>query len=127
MATNESHAHGHDDVGHHLPMWLLVVTLLILLVLTFITVASVWWIDLGPAGNLLMAMIIATIKGTLVALFFMHLAYDRPFNAIVLVGSLFFVALFISLALFDSLTYKPNIDAYRAQDPAYYAPELQQP
>jgi cytochrome c oxidase subunit IV len=38
-------------------------------------------------------------------LFFMHLIWDRPFNAIVFVGCLIFVGLFISLALLDTTQY----------------------
>ncbi len=127
MAEQATHgSHQHDDVGHHVPLWLLAAVLLVLLVLTFITVGSVWWIDLGHTGNLLMAMIIATIKGTLVALYFMHLRYDKPIIAIILIAALFFVALFTIVALIDTGQYQPDITDYRAVDPdARSAPLLQ--
>lgn len=115
----------HPKVGHHVPMWVLAATLAALLVLTFFTVAATW-IDLGPAVNLWIALIIATIKAVLVALFFMHLAYDKPFNAIVLICALFFVLLFVGLTLMDTLTYQSAISDYRAEDPARYAPALPQ-
>jgi len=45
------------------------------------------------------------VKASLVVLFFMHLRWDKPFNAIVFIGCLIFVGLFISLALLDTGQY----------------------
>jgi cytochrome c oxidase subunit IV len=107
------------DTGQHGPTVLILAgTLATLLVLTFITVAIAWadWLDFGPKINVWVAIGIATVKGTLVALYFMHLRYDKPFNAIVLIAALSFVLLFIGLALQDSLAYHPSITEYR-QDP----------
>src|SRR5262245_18307381 len=47
-----------------------------LMVFTIITVAASY-LDLGRPGNITLAMIIATIKATLVALIFMHLSHER--------------------------------------------------
>jgi cytochrome c oxidase subunit 4 len=54
-------------------------------------------------------MLIAVIKAGMVCAVFMHLIWDRPFNAIVFVSSLLFVALFISIALLDKSEYEPDI------------------
>lgn len=116
----------HAEVGHHVPLRVLVFTLAALLFLTFVTVAATW-VNFGPTANLWIALIIATVKATLVALYFMHLRYDKPFVAVVLIGALFFVLLFVSMALMDSQAYQPNIEAWRAEDPTRYAPELQTP
>lgn len=113
---------GEPHVGHHVPAWVLAAVLVALLILTVATVAATL-VNLGSL-NLWIALIIATIKATLVALFFMHLAYDKPFNAIVLVGTLCFVALFIGLALLDAFHYRENIDAFRARNPDRVAPQL---
>jgi cytochrome c oxidase subunit 4 len=78
-----------------------------LVVLTWVTVAATW-LDLG-AGNLWLALAIATVKGTLVALFFMHLRWDRPVNAIIFLGTLLFVLLFVGIALTDTASYQPEI------------------
>jgi cytochrome c oxidase subunit 4 len=124
-STNKPQATGHagaPHVGHHVPVWILVAVLIVLLVLTVVTVAATL-VNLGSL-NLWIALIIATIKATLVALFFMHLAYDKPFNAIVLVGTLCFVALFIGLALLDVFQYRENIDSFRAANPDAVAPQL---
>ena len=64
--------------------------------------------DLGSL-NLWVAMAIATLKASLVLLFFMHLRYDRPINAIVFFGTLLFVLLFIGLALMDSAAYHADL------------------
>ncbi len=101
----------HGDQGqahvHVVPAQLLLRVWGALLVLTFVTVA-VTWVDLGPL-SVPVAIGIATIKAILVALFFMHLKYDRPFNAVVLVASVFFLILFLGLALLDTLHYRDNL------------------
>ena len=71
-----------------------------LLVLTAITVGASR-IDFGE-GNVVIAMVIATIKATIVALFFMHLRHDKPVNAIAFTSSLFFLALFLGFCLIDA-------------------------
>lgn len=94
-------------IGHVMPMRILVAVFLSLVVLTFITVA-ITWVDLGNF-NLYAALLVAGIKAALVVLFFMHLLYDRPFNAVVFLGCLVFVVLFISLAMTDSSAYHKQI------------------
>ena len=77
MSTEHTHSgeHSHDDPKIY------VYVLLVLLVLTIITVGASY-IDFGE-GNVAIALFIATIKATVVALFFMHLRHDRPVNAII--------------------------------------------
>lgn len=108
------HTQPHDETDpladyhpHVVPVPLLLGVFGILLFLTFITVA-VTLIDLGPL-NIWIALAIAVAKAAVVALYFMHLRYDRPFHGVILIASLFFVAIFIGLALVDSTTYKPNL------------------
>ncbi|MDP9173049.1 MAG: cytochrome C oxidase subunit IV family protein [Planctomycetota bacterium] len=103
-----------DDVGPHdphgvhaVPKRILLGVYAILIVFTVITV-TVSKIDLGQF-NIWVALGIAVVKATLVALFFMHLRWDSPFNAVVLVAAFFFVALFIGIALLDSHEYQPII------------------
>lgn len=117
---------GHHGVAHHLPFWLLVAVFAALLVLTFVTVTAIK-IDFGRMTNLWIALTIATIKAALVILYFMHLKYERPFNAVILISTFLFVALFIGFALLDSLQYQPNITELRQADKDYpraYAPEV---
>ncbi len=97
----------HHGVGHILPIWLLVGVFVALIALTILTVLSAR-VDLGPF-NIWLALIIAGTKATLVAAVFMHLLWDRPFNALVLFGSLLFVLLFLGIALMDSGSYQSDI------------------
>ena len=69
-----------------------------LLVLTVVTVGASY-VDFG-AFNTVVALIIASIKGSLVALFFMHLRHDK-FNAVIFVGGLLFLAVFLIWTMFD--------------------------
>lgn len=108
---------GHE-VGHIVPARVLIGVWLALVVLTAVTV-SVTWVDLGGALNLWVAMGIATIKATLVLLYFMHLRYDHPVNAIFFIFALFFVALFIGGILTD--VQQPQ---YQSELIRGYAPEM---
>src|SRR5688572_32113176 len=65
------HSPGPDHVPHVLPLWVYLATWGALMVLTIITVA-VSYVDIG-AFNLIVALLVATIKATIVALMFMHL------------------------------------------------------
>ncbi len=87
-----------DDhhVGHVVPMKILVGVFASLVFLTIVTV-SASYVNFGEF-NLIVALAIAVVKATLVVLFFMHLIWDRPFNAIVFVGCLIFVSIFIGFA-----------------------------
>lgn len=102
-------AHGGDSGPHVVPLWLLAAVLGALLVLTVVTVA-VTLVDLGNF-NIFVALIIAVIKAALVVLYFMHLRWDSPFNSVILISSLLFVAVFMAFALLDTGQYQPNVDA----------------
>ena len=111
MSETTARSREHDapdhDVGHVVSLRLLFTVLGVLLFLTFVTV-SITWIDLGGL-NVAAAMAIALVKASLVALYFMHLRWDRPFNTIVLLLALSLVALFVVLTLLDSTQYKPDV------------------
>jgi len=112
MDQNQSYTTDHDpdshDLGPHaVPLWILFAVYFALLALTVITVA-VSKLDLGDA-NIWVALLIACIKGGLVTMYFMHLRWDSPFNGMILLAALFFVSLFIGLALLDSKSYQPNL------------------
>ncbi len=115
--AHDSHAasHGadaHDDGKPHIhvtsPLLLLGV-FGALLVLTVLTVA-VTSIDLGPL-NIWIALFVAVAKGGLVVMYFMHLRWDSYYNGIILIVSLFFIALFIGIAILDTKEYQPNMEA----------------
>lgn len=102
-------AHPHssgDEHVHVVPVSILAGVLGLLLFLTVVTVAATW-IDLGSA-NIWIAMAIATVKAVFVLLYFMHLRYDRPINAVIFVASLLFVLLFVGITLMDTMAYAPE-------------------
>jgi len=115
---SHDHAHGgeaaHDDHGlaHTTPVSLLIGILAVLLVLTVLTV-SVTSFDLGAQGNLVVAMIIATVKAILVVTFFMHLLWDKKFHLILFLTSVLFMILFLSMAVTDRGEYDRDIEAFR--------------
>jgi cytochrome c oxidase subunit 4 len=81
--------------------------LLTLLVLTAITVAAAGVRFGSPAVNVVVALTIATVKASLVALYFMHLRHDRPMNALIFVTGLVFLGLLLMLTLVDVVTRLP--------------------
>lgn len=107
------------DEPHHphvMPLSVLLPTFAALIILTVVTV-SASKLSLG-AAEIWVAMGIATVKATLVALYFMHLRDDKPFNAMLILFSLVFAAIFVGLALVDSQAYQKDISAYEVQQPA---------
>ena len=103
--TNHNHAavHGHDDHDKNAPKLYLAV-LGALLILTFITVGASQ-VQFGSGMvNVVIALTIATIKASLVALFFMHLIHDKAMNAIILVASFVFLGIFIGFSYGDYAT-----------------------
>lgn len=103
----------HESAGtpHVVPLRVLLAVFAALIALTAVTV-WVAGIDLGD-WNLFGALAIATVKAALVALFFMHLRYDSPFNALLFVTGLAFLALFLGLTLIDAVAYQPDIQLFR--------------
>ncbi len=97
--SNDNHSKKHTKA--YVAIWIT------LLLLTFVTV-DVSYYDFGSL-NIVVAMLIATIKATLVAIFFMHLKYDNRVNQIVFVSSLLFLAIFVGLTMSDT-EYRPVVE-----------------
>ena len=112
VAHSESHedAHGHDHhMGHVASKKVLFGTWGTLMVLTIVTVTASK-VDFGAAElNLLIAMVIAIIKATLVCLFFMHLKFDKLFHSLLVVGAIVTAGLFVGYTLLDSNQYQSTI------------------
>ena len=114
-----AHAHsedGHSNEGHDFAHPMSVQTLLLVFfALTFLTIVTVAQsnFDFG-AFEVAVVMLIATIKAILVMAFFMHLIADKPFNAIIFIGSFVFVGLFVIFTLGDSMmtsgSFEPEVD-----------------
>ena len=104
MSTKPHEPHG---VAHIMPVKVLIGVFLALVALTVLTVKASS-VDFG-SYNLVVAIAIAVVKASLVVLFFMHLLYDNPFNAIILMACLIFVSLFMVLSLTDSREYQSHV------------------
>jgi cytochrome c oxidase subunit 4 len=76
------------------------VIFLALVSLTILTVGQSY-IDLGKL-NLVVVILIATTKASLVVSFFMHLRYDNKFNALIFISCIFFVGIFFSYTMNDT-------------------------
>lgn len=82
-------------------------------ILFFLTGATVFaaYFNFG-SFNLFIALFIATIKGTLVALYFMHLKYDNKLFMTLFVMSLVFLGIFIGITMLDTM-FRDSIDPIR--------------
>lgn len=79
-----------------------------LLILTVITVGASY-INWGEGlANVMIAMLIASLKASLVVLFFMHLRWDKPITAIFFCGTLFFLGLFLIGCYSDYISRPPT-------------------
>jgi cytochrome c oxidase subunit 4 len=105
-------AHDAQDFAHPLPIPLLLAVFAALVGLTILTVSQASF-DMG-SYDVVIVMVIATIKASLVMAFFMHMAYDKPFNVICFLGSFVFVGLFVIFTLSDSRgtsdSFTPKVD-----------------
>ncbi len=97
MSTHTEHVHENGHGGNEARTYL--VTLVALLILTIITVGASY-IDFG-AGNIAIALFIATIKASLVALIFMHLNHEKPINAVIAVAGFLFLGIFLLFTFLD--------------------------
>lgn len=55
------------------------------------------------AWNIVVALLIACTKGTLVALYFMHLKYDNKLFGTILILSILFLTIFIGFTMIDTM------------------------
>lgn len=89
--------------GHVVPFKTNMITFSTLVGLTVLTVYTAHFVDLGWF-NLPLAMIIATSKAAVVALWFMHLKYDSKVNRSIVLGSLVFIGLLVFFCAIDIFT-----------------------
>jgi len=110
MHHDEESQSGYD-LGHPMDIRILIGVLVALLFFTFLTV---WVADqhLG-AIDLSISMLIATVKATLVAVFFMHLIHDKGINRLVFLSGIIFAGLFLAVVLGDGSHYQDKITEYQ--------------
>src|SRR4249920_3082873 len=88
--------------SHILPTRVYYTIFAILLFCTYLTV-QIAFLDLGPL-NTIAALAIAVFKAVLVVLFFMHVKYSTRLTWAVVVGSVFWLGILLTLTLGDYLT-----------------------
>jgi cytochrome c oxidase subunit 4 len=102
--------HAHDDGAVHVHIassqfyWGIFAALIVLTIAT----VRVSYYDFGSA-NIIIAILIATTKASLVAAFFMHLRHDKLFNTVAFLAAFLFLAIFILLT-YDDLGYRARVD-----------------
>lgn len=125
MSSSDSHTeqHGHHGEGHHIdPLWLYLAIFGALIFMTVVTVGASYF-DFG-AANTAIAVLIATVKASLVAVFFMHLRHDKPFHTLILVSGLLFLSFLFLFTLSDTGT-RNDVDEWHGklvEKPAEAAP-----
>ena len=100
--SSSSHESHESDEHHSIGLVTYFAVFATLMVLTFVTV----WVafhDYGYLNNVI-ALGIATVKATLVVLFFMHVLHSSPLTKIVLLISLTFFLILVAFVYADVLT-----------------------
>ena len=109
--TGDTSAHDPADHGHHghhvLPLKTLLMTFGALVALTVLTVVLALferegWVHFGAAGSVVVALFIAGVKATLVAMFFMALKYDNKVNALAFSLAIVFLGVFFVFTFLDT-------------------------
>ena len=93
-------AHAPDDIRSHVKTYFMIFGAL--MVLTIITV-GVSYLHLPVAMAILVALVVAGIKGSLVALFFMHLMHERKVIYYMLALTVIFFIFLMFVPLFTNL------------------------
>lgn len=92
-------SHGHEDIQKHVKIYKII--FVTLMVLTVVTVA-VSYLHLPVLPAVIVALLVATFKGSLVAGYFMHLTQEKPIIIWTLLLTVFF---FIVLLLIPVLSH----------------------
>ncbi|MBX9766752.1 MAG: cytochrome C oxidase subunit IV family protein [Bdellovibrionales bacterium] len=127
-----SHSHGHQQDGahpseHHVaPFAMYMKVFWALIALTVVTVFTAKFVHFGShTANIVVAMVIALVKATLVVLFFMHQKYETQINRLVFgaaFGTLVLLIFFVAVDLNTRITFTQDPGALgiklHSSDPA---------
>ncbi len=113
--NHASEAHAGEAHVHIVSPGLLLAVFGLLMLMTILTVTisyaeSSMLIHLGWL-SIWVALAIAVIKAGLVAMYFMHLRWDSPFNGAILIIALVFIGVFIGLTVLDTREYRNQLTA----------------
>lgn len=121
----DNHDHDNESFAHPAPVKMLLAVFFSLIFLTILTVVTAGQFPY-PFG-IILAFAIASVKASLVMLFFMHMFWDKAFNNIVFMSSFLFGLLFVSLTLMDTTAYSNNIDQFPREAEVIEAPSTETP
>lgn len=96
MSTHTEHATDYKKEARSY-----VLTLCSLLFFTVVTVIASYIKFESGAVNIVIALTIATIKASIVSLFFMHLLHDKPVNAVIALAGFLFLGIFLMFDFID--------------------------
>jgi cytochrome c oxidase subunit 4 len=100
-----------DSNDHHIiPPKTYIMIFLALIVGTIITV-GVAYFDFGSM-NMVIAMLVATAKASLVLLYFMHLKYDNMMNRVIFLSGFFFLMLLFAFTMGDIFSRILPVSSY---------------
>ncbi|MDX1741275.1 MAG: cytochrome C oxidase subunit IV family protein [Rhodothermales bacterium] len=97
-------SHDAADIDKHVRTYIMV--FVSLMALTLVTVA-VSFLDLGVAAGIGVALLIASVKGSLVACYFMHLIDERKLIYTVLAFTVFF---FLAVLILPVITQVNSVE-----------------
>ncbi len=104
-----------EHVGKHVKVYVMVFAALsVLTIATVLAWAIGSYFRFSPFTTVSIGLLIATVKGSLVALFFMHLSNERKFIFAALLLAGFFLFALLLLPLFSLL------DSYASTEHLYY-------
>ena len=92
----------HEHAEHIVPPGIYATIILSLVALTLLTVGAAF-VDMGRF-NIVAALVIATMKATLVVLFFMHAKYVPQRTKLVIMAGIFWLALLLFMTLSDYIS-----------------------
>jgi cytochrome c oxidase subunit 4 len=95
----------HEHTEHIVSPGIYLTIILILMLLTAATVGAAY-VNLGQF-NIVLALVIATVKATLVVLFFMHAKYQPKRTQLVIIAGIFWLGLLLFMTMAD---YVSRID-----------------
>ena len=98
---------GHAEEHHGLSAMGYLIVLVILVCLTGLTYYTGKFVSLPGSWNLVVALIIAVTKSTIVCLFFMHLWGDSRMNQMVVIMAVLLVLLMCGMTMLDINTRFP--------------------
>ena len=88
---------------HIVPVRIYITIFLALLVGTFLTVVAAFY-DFHGSFNTIIALTIATVKATLVVLYFMHVRYSSRLIWVIFAAALFWMGILFALTFSDYLS-----------------------